>query len=347
MQNALAAGLNLLSGRLSGRPSLVGATIYITQRCNLRCTYCSSPLRRTPELTTDQWRTIIDELAELGCKRFTILGGEPLLRADLADFIAHARSRDIRCALTSNGLLVPQRIDWLRELDTLILSLDAPGPSNDAVRGKGVFDAVKAALAAARAAGLRVKLNAVMSAPTAPHLDELLAFVEENDLHLTVNIVRTGAPDLWKDAAAIKDDDAAISALCSRLAAVARSNPRLLFSPTAYAYGAGWGDYSRDRYEAHELPPNDPRVRRGPRCQAGRAYLSIDADGTVFPCVVTLHRITGGNAVHDGVAAAWRAMHNHQCVACYTTCLVEQNYLHSLRPSVLMHFARRHLTRFA
>lgn len=347
MQNALAAGFNLLSGRLSGQPSLVGVNLYVTQRCNLRCTYCSSPLRRTPELTTVQWRTILDELAELGCKRCTILGGEPLLRADLAEIIAHARSRGVRCVLTSNGLLVPRRIDALRGLDTLILSLDAPGPSNDAVRGEGVFDAVQAALVAARAAGLRVKLNAVLSAPTAPHLDELLAFVEQHDLHLTVNVVRSGAPDLWKDAATIKDDDAAISALCTRLAALARSNPRLLFSPTAYAYSAAWGDYSRDRYEAHELSADDPRLRRGPRCQAGRAYLSIDADGTVFPCVVTHSRISGGNAVRDGVAAAWRAMHGHACVACHTTCLVEQNYLHSLHPSVLVHFARRHLTRFA
>jgi hypothetical protein len=63
--------------------------------------------------------------------------------------------------------------------------------------------------------------------------------------------------------------------------------------------------------------------------------------------VVTLNRISGGNAMTDGVAAAWRALHDHPCVACHSTCMVEQNFLHSLRPSVLVHFARRHLTRFA
>jgi MoaA/NifB/PqqE/SkfB family radical SAM enzyme len=347
MRNALAAGLQVLSGRLRGQPALVGASLYLTQRCNLRCTYCSSPLRRTPELSTAQWRTIIAELAELGCRRLTILGGEPLLRADLGELIAYSRARGMRNVLTSNGLLVPRRIDALRGLDTLILSLDAPGPANDAVRGEGGFEAVEAAIAAAKAAGLRLKLNAVMSAVTAPHLDALLAFVERHDLYLTVNVVRSGAPDLWKDAATIKPDDAAISRLCERLAEVARTNRRLLFSPATYQYGAAWGDYSRDRYEADELPADDPRLRRGPSCQAGRAYVSIDADGMVYPCVVTMHRIAGGNAATDGVGAAWRKLNDHQCVACYTSCLVEQNFLHSLQPSVVAHFARRHLMRFA
>jgi len=347
MQNALRAGFQVLGGRLRGRPALVGATLYLTQRCNLRCTYCSSPLRRTPELTGAQWCSIIDQLVELGCRRLTFLGGEPLLRADLAELIGHAHARGLNTTLTSNGLLVPRRIGALRDLDTLVLSLDAPGPANDTVRGEGVFAAVEAAIAAARGAGLRVKLNAVMSAPTAPYLDDLLAFVERHDLCLTINPVRSGAPDLWKDAATIKDDDDAIRRLYVRLAELARTNRRLLFSPRSYRYAAGWGDYGRDRFEAHELAGDDPRRRDGPRCQAGRAYMSIDADGTVYPCVVTMKRIVGGNAARDGVAAAWRGLHDHQCVACYSTCLVEQNYLHSLDPGVLVHFARRYLTRFA
>lgn len=343
----LGTGLRLLASRASRTPALLGALLYTTQRCNLRCTYCSSPLRRTPELATEPWLRILDELAELGCHRLTFLGGEPLLRADLPALLGRAQAHGMRCVLTSNGLLVPRRIAQLRALDTLVLSLDAPGPANDAVRGAGVFAAVAAAIAAAKAEGIPLKLNAVLSAPTAPYLDDLLAFVERHDLALTINVVRSGAPDLWKDAADVKPDDDEVRRLLERLAVLARTNPRVLFSSTTYRYAAAWGDFGRDRFEADELPADDPRRRDGPRCQAGRAYLAIDADGAVYPCTLTFGRIAGGNAATDGVAAAWRALHGHPCVACFTPCLVEQNFLYSLHPGVLTHFARRHLPRFA
>lgn len=347
VSRAAGGGLRLLAGRLTGAPALLSASCYLTQRCNLRCVYCSAPLRGTAELDTGAWRAILDELADLGCVRVAVLGGEPLLRADLGELIAHARGRGLAVGLTSNGLLVPRRLDALRALSHLVLSLDAPGPSNDAVRGAGVFAAVEAAIAAARSIGLPTKLNATLSAPTAPHLDALLAFCERHDLSLTVNVVRSEAPDLWQDAATVRPADDAMRALLTRLAALARRNRRLLFSPSAYEYAAQWGDYGRDRVEVGDWPADDPRLRAAPRCHHGRNAISIDADGEVYPCTLTFGRIRGGNAARDGVAAAWRRLHDHRCLACFTLCTVEQNSIFSLRPSPLLHFARRHLGRFA
>lgn len=337
----------ILAARLRGRPTLVSANVYVTQRCNLRCVYCSSPLRNTAELDAEQWDTIFAEIAALGCRRLTFLGGEPLLRKDLGDLVSRARAHGMSVVVTSNGLLVPRRLDALREVDTLVLSLDAPGEANDLMRGQGVFAAVEEAVAAARGVGLAVKLNAVLSAVTAPCLDDLIAFCEERDLAITINIMRSGAPDLWRDAADFKDEDEAIARLCRRLADLSRTNPRLLFSPQTYRYAARWGDFSEDRVEQDGFVDGGARSRGAPRCHAGRAYLSIDADGSVSPCTLTMDRLHGGNAAVDGVRAAWEALHDHSCRACYSPCMVEQNYLHSLKPQVLSHFARRHLTRFA
>jgi MoaA/NifB/PqqE/SkfB family radical SAM enzyme len=343
---AVTTAARVLAAHWRGRPTLVSANLYLTHRCNLRCLYCSSPYQNTAELGTAQWRAVIDQLADLGCRRIAILGGEPLLRPDVGEVIGHVRARGMACVLTSNGLLVPRRVDDLRGLSTLVLSLDAPGPANDAQRGAGVFAAVQRALAAVRTAGIPVKLNAVMSALTAPHLDALLAFCETHDLHVTVNVMRSGNPDLCHRAATIKAEDDAIRQLLDRLAAAARDNPRLLFSEVTYRYARRWGDYGRDRFEAHELPATDPRLRDGPRCQAGRFYLSIDPDGAAYPCVVTAGQITGGNVVTDGVAAAWARLHGHGCVACYAPCQVEQNFLLSLDSRVIRPFVRRHLPRF-
>jgi MoaA/NifB/PqqE/SkfB family radical SAM enzyme len=344
--NGVRTGARLLRSRVDGRPTLVGAVIYPTHRCNLRCTYCNSPFLDIPELRTEQWLTVIDELAALGCRRVAFLGGEPLLRPDLGTLIERVRTRGMACVLTSNGTMVTKHIDRLRRVSTLVLSLDAPGPANDTVRGVGVYAAVQEAIAAARGAGLAVKINAVLSAPTAPHLDALLDFVERHDLSITVNVVRSASPDLYRNAGTIKADDRDIQAVLGRLAALSLENPRLLFSPRSYRYAGGWGDYARDRIEEGDLPAQDPRVRRAPRCQAGRSYLTINPDGTVYPCGLTINRIRGGNVATDGVAVAWRSLHDHKCVACFSPCLVEQNHLCSLTPSVVWHFARRHLRRF-
>jgi pyrroloquinoline quinone biosynthesis protein E len=336
-----------VAARLRGEPVLTIASLYPTHRCNLRCLYCSSPLRHTPELSTSSWLRIVDELADLGCRRVAILGGEPLLRADVPELIDRVRDRGMSCVLTSNGLLVPRQIDRLRRLSTLVLSLDAPGAANDEVRGEGVFAAVREAIAAAKAARVPVKLNAVLSVKTAPHLDALLDFVVKNDLHVTVNVMRSGAPDLWRDAARIRAEDGEIRRILERLAARTRNDTRLLFSPTTYRYAARWGEYARDRIEEGEVPASDARRRQAPRCQAGRYYVTIDPDGTVYPCSLTVGRIRGGNAAADGVKRATLPLRNHSCVACYSPCLVEQNFLFSLNAGVLWHFARRHLRRFA
>jgi MoaA/NifB/PqqE/SkfB family radical SAM enzyme len=140
----------MLKSLLLGKPFLVIANIYPTFRCNLRCTYCNLPNIETPELTTSQWQSVIDQLAALGCRRVAILGGEPLLRPDLREIIEQVRKRRMACVLTSNGVLVPERMNWLRQLNTLVLSLDSTGPENDAIRGAGVSEAVRKAIAEAR-----------------------------------------------------------------------------------------------------------------------------------------------------------------------------------------------------
>lgn len=346
LRQTLRFATRMATSRVRGVPELLLATLFVTHRCNLRCTYCNSPFLNTPELRPEQWLTVVDELAELGCRRVTILGGEPLVRPDVGAIIDRVRDRGMSCVLTSNGLLVPRQIDRLRRLNTLVLSLDAPGPANDAVRGAGVFAAVRDAIDAARGADIQVKLNAVVSAKTAPHIDAMLAFVAQHDIAISFSILRSEMPQKWRDAVTIKAPDDEIRQTAERLAALSRTNRRILFSPVAYAYAAAWGDYSRDRYEADELPPSDPRRRAGPRCHAGRYYLAINPDGAVSPCSLTTNQLTGGSVAALGVKQAWQTVHAHPCVACFSPCTVEMNHLFSLQPRVLWRFVTTHVPRF-
>jgi MoaA/NifB/PqqE/SkfB family radical SAM enzyme len=298
------------------------------------------------ELPTGEWQDIVDQLAEAGCRRVGILGGEPLLRGDIALIIGRARRRGMSCVLTSNGLLVPERAAELGELSTLVLSLDAAGPANDEARGRGVFEAVTRGVEAARRNGIPVKINAVLSARTSPELEGLLEFVARRGLHVTLNVMRSGTPELWRDAAGIRDSDENIRRLFLRLAGLTRGNPRILFSAATYRFASRWGDYSRDRYERGDMPSRDPLFRGAPQCRAGRDYLTILSDGSVTPCMDTIGQIRGGNVLSHGLLPAWRSLHDHGCLLCWSPCLVELNYLLNLRPGVVRNFIARHWRRY-
>ena len=343
----ISIGRHLL-GRLRGRPVLSSIVIQPTFRCNLRCLYCNSPNHAHEELDLETWRAILSEARGLGCRRVAIHGGEPLLRSDIAELIDAVKENRMSCVLTSNGLLVPRFIDALERLDTLVLSLDAPNACNDQVRGKGVFEKVCAAIDAARAAGIPVKLNAVLSSATLAELDGLIAFTESRDLHLTVNVVRSGNDFLWRQASRLRPDDRIIRETLERLARLARHNSRLLFSERSYGFTAKWPDYSVDRIEMQKTEKTWREVAaRAPACHAGRAYMVIAPDGEVAPCPLTADRESGVNAKQDGLAQAWQSLHGHQCVACFSPCLVEQNFLYSLNPGVIVNHIRRHLVHFA
>jgi MoaA/NifB/PqqE/SkfB family radical SAM enzyme len=304
------------------------------------------PSLASPELSTEDWFAVFDQLAHIGCRRVTFLGGEPLLRDDLEDLIAYVRNTGMSCILTSNGVLVSRHIDRLRFLSTLVLSLDGMESSNDAVRGEGVFEAVKESIAVARRTGIPTKINFVLSKRSSSCLDEFLDFIEKQDLYLTINVVRSEAKELWKDASSIKENDSRIREDLEKIALYTSKNGRILFSERTYRYAALWNNYSRDRLEKGELSPSDPLVRKGPRCQAGKYYMTINPDGTVYPCVLTIGKIPGGNVLQGGVVEAWQKLQDHGCIACFSPCLVENNYLFSVNLRVILSFLKKYYFRF-
>ena len=346
IRKAVRYSMDMAQSRIFGKPNLSLAFLYPTYRCNLKCVYCENPSLRLDERSTREWLDVIDQLAEIGCWRITLLGGDPLLRKDIPEIIHHIRKRGMSCVLTSNGILVPDRIKDIQELNTLVLSLDAAGPANDEIRGKGVFTAVKEAIKAAKEAGIPAKINSVLYASNSPHLDDMLAFIEQNDLSVTFNILRTGPPHLHERISPLRDSDEEIRAVLHKLSDRARKNPRILFSPRTFRISADWPDFSRDMYTAEEIPGNLPMMEGWPSCHAGRFFLTIDPSGNTFPCVLNAEKIEGGNVFTDGVDTCWKKLQKHECRVCYAPCLVELNQLFSLNTAVVFRFARRFLRRF-
>ncbi|MBL7114619.1 MAG: radical SAM protein [Kiritimatiellae bacterium] len=82
--------------------------ISLTERCNLRCVHCyvGFPHKASDELSTSEWKRIIDELADEGCLFLLITGGEPLLRPDFCEIYSYARKQGMLTAVFTNGTCV-------------------------------------------------------------------------------------------------------------------------------------------------------------------------------------------------------------------------------------------------
>lgn len=138
----------------------------MTRACNLHCVHCYISARERAfdgELSAQEAKTMIDDLAEFGAPVLLFSGGEPLLRPDLFDLGQYAVSRGMRAVLSTNGTLITQEAAGRLKaagFSYVGVSLDGMEETNDRFRGeKGAFQAAVAGMRNAAAAGLRVGLR--------------------------------------------------------------------------------------------------------------------------------------------------------------------------------------------
>jgi len=160
-----------------------------TRSCNLRCIHCYSQSQCRAyegELTTDEGTTLIDSLADFGVPVILFSGGEPLMRKDLFELVQHARSREVRAVVSTNGTLItPAVAARLRELDLSYVgvSLDGTREVNDRFRGvEGAFDRAIAGIRACRDAGLKVGLRFTINRRNVDEIPAIFQILCDEDI---------------------------------------------------------------------------------------------------------------------------------------------------------------------
>ncbi|TQD26270.1 12,18-didecarboxysiroheme deacetylase [Methanolobus vulcani] len=138
----------------------------VTQRCNLRCVHCyahSKDMEYKNELTTEEGKALIDDLAEFGCPVILFSGGEPLMRKDLPELAGYARSKGIRAVISTNGTMITEEMaKKLKDigLSYVGISLDGMRETNDKFRGiEGSFDKALQGLHNCQKEGIKVGLR--------------------------------------------------------------------------------------------------------------------------------------------------------------------------------------------
>ncbi len=122
------------------------AELFITENCNLRCISCNCWREVTRgELTTDEWKDVLGQLVELRIHKVNFTGGEPLIRKDAIELMAHAHGLGIRhMHLNTNAIrLTAGRRQAVLAAGVRSFNISVDGPtaaSHDEIRGKaGAF----------------------------------------------------------------------------------------------------------------------------------------------------------------------------------------------------------------
>jgi len=160
----------------------------VTRACQLVCTHCRADAIRTRnpfELTTDEGRHLLDDLASFGTPRplVVLTGGDPFERPDLPELVAHGTRIGLNMALSPSvtDRLTRSVLEELHEAGAKAVSLSLDGAtahSHDSFRGvEGVFDATLDAARTVTDIGFRLQINTTVTRDNVLELPRMLRHV--------------------------------------------------------------------------------------------------------------------------------------------------------------------------
>ncbi|SDN10635.1 pseudo-rSAM protein/SPASM domain protein [Halogranum gelatinilyticum] len=158
----------------------------LTKQCNLYCDHCYAAAdteTATGELSTEEGKRLLNDLADYGIPVVLFSGGEPLVRDDLAELVGYAADRGIRPVLSTNGtLLTEERVERLQRagLKYAGVSVDGLRERNDAFRGEeGAFDAALDGIRTCLDAGLKTGLRYTITDRNAADLEGVVDLLSD------------------------------------------------------------------------------------------------------------------------------------------------------------------------
>jgi GTP 3',8-cyclase len=172
--------------------------VSVTDRCDFRCVYCMSEdmtfLPKADILSLEELDRVCSAFVRQGVRKLRMTGGEPLVRRNIISLFRnlsrHLESGALdELTLTTNGSQLHRFAQDLADLGMrrINVSLDTLNPDKfAAITRWGKFDKVMAGLAAAKAAGLKVKINTVaLKGVNDDEFDRMIAWCGEEGFDLT------------------------------------------------------------------------------------------------------------------------------------------------------------------
>jgi radical SAM protein with 4Fe4S-binding SPASM domain len=259
----------------------------MTTACNLSCIHChtSGGERTTDELTTQEARRMLDQLAQMDAFRMmAFTGGEPLVRADLLELMAYSQALGFANTMATNATLIDDAVARrLRKYGLVIAAVSLDGldaATHDYVRNQpGAFDAALRGIQALRRAGILLHINITAMGYNLNQVEALTALVDElgTGILLMYQLVPVGRGRGIGNAAL----DLGANERLIRFMAQAQRTTRAIMEPVA---GPQYWPFLLQQAGIRKGPFLGLAERVFHGCSAGRGFVYIKPNGEVWPC---------------------------------------------------------------
>ncbi len=269
----------------------------ITLKCNLACSHCGSRAgqARHDELSTEEALDLVRQMAEVGIKEVTLIGGEAFLRSDWLQIAEAINQAGMRCTMTTGGFGIS--LDLARRMKaagiaTVSVSIDGLATTHDRLRGRpGSWDSAFRTMGHLREVGIPFGCNTQLnrwSAPEFPRIYECIRDAGARAWQIQLTVPMGNAADN----AEMLLQPAELLELYPMIAEVAR---RSQTEGVQLQPGNNIGYYGPyERLLRGRGKPDDWVFWQG--CAAGLATLGIEADGAIKGCPsLPTAAYTGGN----------------------------------------------------
>ncbi len=273
----------------------------VTRECDLKCPHCYSDSgeKDPSELTTEEAKRVISEVGELGAKIIIMDGGEPALRDDLVELVAHARASGVKPVLGSNGMsLTEELVQQLLDAGCLgvAISLDgANSQTHDTFRGlEGGYERTIEGMKNCAKLGLPFQVAPLMYQDNWGQLETIVSM----------------AKDLKADAVEIFDYVPSGRGRGERKYELETEQRKELIDQVI-----GWQNKGDIIYRVIALPqywveverkvPEEDVLDKFTRscCAAGTRYITILPNGDIIPCMILQVKL--GNVKTDSLRDVW------------------------------------------
>ena len=161
----------------------------MTRRCNLKCIHCyssSQNIQYADELTTEEGKKFIEDLADFGAPVILFSGGEPMIREDLPELARFAVDRGLRAVISTNGtLLTEEKAKIFKEigLSYIGISLDGIESTHDRFRGvRGAFKAAMRGIRMCRDTGIKVGVRFTINRHNVADVPAVFDLLEKEEI---------------------------------------------------------------------------------------------------------------------------------------------------------------------